>query len=150
MRVLILAATLMLPQQGSDAGLEIDKDCFKYAETHSLVRNDVLERLYAAEQNLPKAEAALDKAQEDLIALKASADELQSQKALLQQHIALLEGILKTQQALCSAGPAPAEIPNVVSKMASDAWETVDMPLGFVAGAGMCIGVAWGLHQVQQ
>lgn len=150
MRALILLATLLLPQQGSDAGLEVDKDCFTYAATHSLVRNDVLERLYAAEQNLPKAEAVLEKAQVDLIALKAAADELQSQKTLLQQHIVVLESVLKAQQALCSAGPAPAQIPDVIGKMAADAWETVDMPLGFVAGAGMCIGVAWGLNQVQQ
>jgi hypothetical protein len=150
MRTLFLAAMILVPHTTSDAALEVDKDCFNYANTHSLVRDDVLEGLYAAETNLPGAEASLKQAQADIRALKAAADELQNQKALLQQHIVTLEGVLKAQQAICSAGPPAAAIPDVVGKMASDAWEAVDMPLGFAAGAGMCIGVAWGLHQVTQ
>lgn len=150
MKTPLFLVAALLTQQTSDAALEVGKDCYNYAETHSLIRHDVLERMDAAEQNLPKAEAALKQAQTDIQALKAAADELQRQKELLQQHIVVLEGVLKTQQALCSAGPAPAEIPDVIGKMATDAWETVDMPLGFAAGAGMCIGVAWGLTQVQK
>ena len=26
----------------------------------------------------------------------------------------------------------------------------VDAPLGFAAGAGMCVGIAWGLNQVSR
>lgn len=150
MRGSFLVIAALLSQPASDAALEIGEDCVKYAGTHSLVRDDVLERMDAAEQNLPVAEAALRKAQADLQAMTSAAEELQRQKAILQQHISVLEGVLKTQQELCSAGPPAAKIPDVVGQMASDAWEAVDMPLGFAAGAGMCIGVAWGLHQVTQ
>lgn len=150
MRTLILVTAALFSGAASDAALEVKDDCFQYADTHSLVRNDVLERMDAAEQNLPLAEAALKKAQVDLQAMTAAAEELQRQKALLQQHITTLESVLKTQQALCTNSPTAGDIPDVISKMAYDAWETVDMPVGFAAGAGMCIGLAWGLNQVQQ
>lgn len=148
MRALTLALSVLFAQTTSDAALEIDKNCAQYAETHVLVRNDVLARLDAAEQNLPKAEAALRQAQDDLQALKRAADELQNQKKLLEQHITMLEGAFKAQQAVCAA-TAPT-VTDDIQRMAANAWETVDMPLGFAAGAGMCIGLAWGLNQVQQ
>jgi hypothetical protein len=125
------------------AALPVGADCARHVATHTLIRNDVLARLDAADQNLPKAEAALAQAQADLRALKAAADQLQAQKALLEQHIGLVEQALKLQGDVCAPSPA-----RVVTDAAGAAWEAIDAPLGFAAGAGMCVGIAWGLNQV--
>jgi hypothetical protein len=130
-------------QEPVPAALPVGADCARHVATHTLIRNDVLARLDAADQNLPKAEAALAQAQADLRALKAAADQLQAQKALLEQHVGLLEQALKLQGDVCAPSPA-----RVVTDAAGAAWEAIDAPLGFAAGAGMCVGIAWGLNQV--
>ncbi len=126
------------------AALAVDASCPSYAATHTLVRNDVLAGMDACEQNLPKAEAALKQAEADLQTLKASFDTLQAQKQLLSDHVTRLETTLKWQRDVCAG--TPHDVGNAIE----DAWEWADAPLAFTAGAGMCIGVAWGLRQVQQ
>ena len=132
------------------AALPVGADCARHVATHTLIRNDVLARLDAADQNLPKAEAALAQAQADLRALKAAADQLQAQKALLEQHVGLLEQALKLQVDVCASGAAltPSKVADATVQAAGAAWEAIDAPLGFAAGAGMCVGIAWGLNQV--
>lgn len=137
----VFAALLALPAQ-APAALAVDATCVNYATTHTLVRNDVLAKLDAADVNLPKCEEALTQAQKDLQALKEAADELQRQKALLQQHVKLLEKVIQAQ-------PAPQTTPDAVAAAIEGAWEWADAPLAFAAGTGMCIGVAWGLRQTQ-
>lgn len=122
------------------AALGVDGTCASYAATHTLVRNDVLAKLAAADVNLPKCEASLQQAQTDLQALKEAADELQRQKALLQEHVKLLEKVIQAQ-------PTPQTTPDAVAAAIEGAWEWADAPLAFVAGTGMCVGVAWGLNQ---
>lgn len=114
------------------AALALGPDCLDYAERYTLVRNDVLAKLDAADQNLPKAEAALKQAQEDIQALKSAVDTLADQKTLLQGHISVLEELMKKQP----AKPFDLEA----------AWEFVDGPISFAAGAGMCMGIVWGLR----
>ena len=142
MRLVPLFALLSLPAQApGPPALAVGADCAAYAKTHTLVRNDVLAKMDAADVNLPKCEAALAKAQADLLALNAAFDKLQAQKTQLVEHVALLERVLKEQREVCYGGAARA---------VEDAWEWADAPLAFTAGAGMCIGVAWGLTQVQR
>lgn len=131
-------ALLVLPA-ATPAALDVDATCVNYAETHTLVRNDVLAKMDAAEVNLPKCEDALRQAQTDLQALKAAVDELQRQKALLQEHVKLLEAVARVQP--------PQTTPAAVGAAIEGAWEWADAPLAFVAGTGMCVGVAWGLTQ---
>ena len=141
-------------QEPVPAAMPVGADCARHVATHTLIRNDVLARLDAADQNLPKAEAALAQAQADLRALKAAADQLQAQKALLEQHVGLLEQALKLQvdvcASVCASGAAltPGKVADATMQAAGAAWEAIDAPLGFAAGAGMCVGIAWGLNQV--
>ena len=132
------------------AAMPVGADCAKHVATHTLIRNDVLARLDAADQNLPKAEAALKQAQADLQALKSAANQLQAQKALLEQHIGLLEQAMKLQGDVCASGAAltPGKVADATVQAAGAVWEAIDAPLGFAAGAGMCVGIAWGLNQV--
>lgn len=139
--IVALSLALGVTQDTVPAALPVGVDCFKRAATHTLVRNDVLAKMDAAEQNLPKAEEALRQAQVDLQALKAAVDELQRQKALLQEHVKLLEKVIQVQ-------PAPQTTPDDVVAAIEGVWEWADAPLAFVAGTGMCVGVAWGLTQV--
>ena len=44
--------------------------------------------------------------------------------------------------------PAPQTTPDDVVAAIEGVWEWADAPLAFVAGTGMCVGVAWGLTQV--
>ncbi len=132
-------ALLVIPA-APPAALDVDATCVNYAETHTLVRNDVLAKMDAADVNLPKCEEALTQAQKDLQAMKAAADELQRQKALLQEHVKLLEAAIRAQ-------PAPQTTPDAVAAAIEGAWEWADAPIAFVAGTGMCVGVAWGLNQ---
>ena len=46
-------------QEPVPAAMPVGADCARHVATHTLIRNDVLARLDAADQNLPKAEAAL-------------------------------------------------------------------------------------------
>lgn len=121
------------------AALPVGADCAARAATHTLVRNDVLAKMDAAEANLPKCEDALRQAQTDLQAMKAAVDELQRQKALLQEHVKLLEAVARVQP--------PQTTPDDVAAAIEGVWEWADAPLAFVAGTGMCVGVAWGLTQ---
>lgn len=141
--VLLVTALSLAPSQASTpAALPVDGTCSQYASTHILVRHDVLARLEAADSNLPKAEAALAQAQEDLRALKAAADELQRQKGVLEGHIGLLEKTLDLQRKACASSE--------LAGLAHATWEAVDATVGFVAGAGMCVGMVWGLNQVSR
>lgn len=135
----LIAATPAAPP----AALAVDASCPSYAATHTLVRNDVLAEMDACEQNLPKAEAALRKAEADLKALHDAFDALQAQKKLLVDHVDRLEATLKWQRDVCAG---PHDVENAVEA----AWEWADAPLAFGAGAGACIGIAWGLRQAQQ
>lgn len=152
--ITLLGALLSLPAQAPPPALPVGADCAKYASTHTLVRNDVLAKLDAADQNLPKAEAALKQAETDLKTLKSAVDQLQNQKQILEGHITLLENALKMQREAyiaCASGKGIAEeVTSSIEKLAGDAWETMDAPLGFAAGAGVCMGIAWGLNQVQK
>jgi hypothetical protein len=141
---LALASLVALPAQAPNPpALAVGADCGTRAGSYTLVRNDVLAKMDAAEENLAKAEAALKKAQADLQALDAAFDKLQGQKTQLVEHVDLLERVLKEQREACTAGQNASDI-------AAEAWEWADAPLAFTAGAGMCIGVAWGLTQVQR
>ena len=143
MKYLALAAALASQPALGPAAVPVDTrtDCRAHAGAYTLVRNDVLVGLNDAEKNLPAAEAALAKAQADLRALKAAADELQAQKAVLGDHVTRLESVIKHQQQACE--------PTVGDQVAA-AWEWADAPLAFAAGAGMCVGLAWGLNQVSR
>lgn len=133
---LILALSLLAIQQ--PAALAVDaRTCGQYAGEYTLVRNDVLAALNDADKNLPRAEDSLRKAQEDLRSLKAAADELAAQKRVLLDHVARLESVIKHQQ------------PSVGDQV-EEAWEWADAPLALVAGAGMCVGLAWGLNEVSR
>jgi Skp family chaperone for outer membrane proteins len=144
--VTLFVALAILPAQApSPAAAPVGADCATYAATHVLVRKDVFVRMDAAEQNLAKAEAALKQAQVDLQAMKAAAEELQRQKALLQEHVGLLDGSLRS--CIDSRHEDAGEVVDAVQRAAGAAWEAVDAPLGFAAGAGMCVGIAWSLSQ---
>jgi Skp family chaperone for outer membrane proteins len=144
--VTLFVALAVLPAQApSPAAEKVGPDCAERAATHVLVRKDVFVRMDAAEQNLAKAEAALKQAQVDLQAMKAAAEELQRQKALLQEHVGLLDGSLRS--CIDSRHEGAGEVVDAVQRAAGAAWEAVDAPLGFAAGAGMCVGIAWGLTQ---
>lgn len=135
---LALILTLLAGQQ--PAAVAVDpKTCGQYAGEYTLVRQDVLAALNDADKNLPAAEAALASAQRDLREMKAAAEELQGQKRVLLDHVARLESVLKQQQQVCEPG---------VAEVIERAWEWGDAPLAFAAGAGMCVGLAWGLNEV--
>jgi hypothetical protein len=138
----ILVALAVLIADARPAAVAVDeRTCGQYAGEYTLVRSDVLAKLNDADKNLPAAEAALARAQEDLRALKAAADELARQKTVLVDHVQRLDAVIRQQQQVCGVGQ---RTPDVVSLV----WEEVDAPLSFVAGAGMCIGLAWGLNEV--
>lgn len=113
--------------------------CGQHVADYTLVRDDVLATLNAADKNLPMAEESLRKAQEDLRSLKAAAEELQRQKTVLVDHVSRLETIIEQQRRACE--------PSVAGQFEA-AWEWADAPLAFAAGAGMCVGLAWGLNEV--
>jgi hypothetical protein len=140
MKAAIPFVVLLALPANTPAALDVDATCVNYAETHTLVRNDVLAKMDAAEVNLPICEAALTQAQADLQAMKAAAEELQKQKALLQEHVKMLERVIQAQ-------PAPQTTPDAVATAIEGVWEWVDAPVAFAAGTGMCVGVAWGLTQ---
>lgn len=139
--------TFLPAQTPPPAAERVGEDCASRATTHVLVRKDVFLRLDAAEQNLTKAEAALRQAQADLQAMKAAAEELQRQKTVLEQHSALLrqsfDSCAASYKAMSSSGTS---VIHAASDALGAAWEAVDAPLGFAAGAGMCVGIAWGLN----
>jgi hypothetical protein len=140
-RLALALALVSFPAQSpSPPALAVGADCVARAGDYTLVRNDVLAKMDAAEENLAKAEAALAKAQTDLQALDAAFNKLQGQKTLLVEHIDLLERALKDQREACLAGQNASDV-------AAEAWEWVDAPLSFAAGAGACVGIAWGLTQ---
>jgi hypothetical protein len=133
------------------AAAPIGADCATYAATHVLVRKDVFVRMDAAEQNLAKAEAALRQAQADLQAMKGAAEELQKQKALLVEHDGQMrESYERLQTAYNQCAGTGTSVVHAAGDALGAAWEAVDAPLGFAAGAGMCVGIAWGLNQVSR
>ena len=146
MRAFAFLLAALLPAQATDpAAMAVGSDCAQHAADYVLVRADVLARLEAADNNLPRAEEALRKAQADLQELKKAADQLQAQKTILESHITLLEKTLEIQRKVCADG---SSVSQQVAGMAASAWETLDAPAAFVTGAGMCVGIAWGLNQV--
>jgi len=147
--VTLFVALAILPAQApSPAAEKVGPDCASHAATHVLVRKDVFVRLDAAEQNLVKAEAALKQAQTDLQAMKAAAEELQKQKALLVEHDGQMrEAYERMQTAYNQCAGTGTSVVHAAGDALGAAWEAVDAPLGFAAGAGMCVGIAWGLTQ---
>lgn len=138
MKLTPLMALMVIASQ--PAAVPVDaRTCGSYAGEYTLVRNDVLVGLNDAEKSLPRAEDSLRQAQEDLRSLRAAALELQSQKAVLQDHVTRLESVIEQQRQVCE--PRAGDV-------IAQAWEWGDAPLAFVAGAGMCVGLAWGLNQV--
>jgi uncharacterized protein involved in exopolysaccharide biosynthesis len=147
--VTLTVALAVLPAQApGPAASPVGADCAAQAATHVLVRKDVFVRLDAAEQNLTKAEAALKQAQADLVALKAAADELQRQKGALLEHQArLVEHADQMREAYAACAGTGTSVVHAATDALGATWEAVDAPLGFAAGAGMCVGIAWGLTQ---
>lgn len=129
MKILVVnLASLLLAQAANlPAAVEVGDDCRRYAETHILIRDDVLAGMDASEKNVQAAERALKVAQEDLDKATRAVDELNRQKAALVEHTHRLEKMLADRPPLDAA------------------WETIDAPAGFVAGAGACIAIVWGL-----
>lgn len=147
--VTLVVALAVLPAQApGPAASPIGPDCAAQAATHVLVRKDVFVRLDAAEQNLTKAEAALKQAQADLVALKAAADELQRQKSLLvEDNERVRRSFDSCAASYAACAGTGTSIVHATGDALGAAWEAVDAPLGFAAGAGMCVGIAWGLTQ---
>ena len=65
-----LLAALLPTQATGPAAMAVGSDCAQHSADYVLVRADVLARLEAADNNLPRAEEALRKAQADLQELK--------------------------------------------------------------------------------
>ncbi len=147
--VTLAVALAVLPAQApGPAASPVGPECAAQAATHVLVRKDVFVRLDAAERNLEKAEAALRQAQADLQAMKAAADELQRQKgALLEYQKQLVEHADQMRAAYATCAGTGTSVVHAATDALGAAWEAVDAPLGFAAGAGMCVGIAWGLTQ---
>lgn len=129
MKILVVnLASLLLAQAANlPAAVQVGDDCRRYAETHTLVRDDVLAGMDASDKNLEAAERALKIAQEDLDRATKAIDELNRQKKALLEHSDRLEKMLADRPPLDAA------------------WETIDAPAGFIAGAGACIAIVWGL-----
>ena len=146
MRVLALVSLLAMAADTPPAALAVDSTCVDYAETHTLVRKDVVKKLNAADKNLPTCEAGLTSAQTDLeqakvdlkqakvdlVALQKAAleqraviAEYKAQKQVLEGHITKLEGIV------C---PEPT-----VGDQLVQGWESVDGVVGM--GAGYAFGM---------
>lgn len=140
MRVLLLVATLATTTNGPPA-LKVDQQCSLYASDYTLVRNDILARLNASDQNIEVAEKALATAEIDIAKAQAAVDALQVQKKALLEHIDALNKVISAQRET-----TPASVGAVIE----DTIEWVDAPVSFVAGAGTCVGIAWGLSQVQR
>lgn len=113
-------------------------------DDYTAVRKDVLETMNLADINLPKCEAGLDEAQNDLqaaqahiVELEAAARQLQSQKALLEAHITALETVLQRQP--------------TYGEQFAGGWEQIDGPLGLATGwtlgTAQCVGLAWVFNQ---
>lgn len=128
--VIVLAATL--------------PPSYKVDDDYTAVRNDVLAQMNAADKNLPKCEAKLDKAQDDLLRLRVHADELRAatrelgeQKRLLKAHITALETVLQR-------GPTYGD-------QFVTTWEQIDggvgLATGYALGTAQCVGMAWVFNQ---
>lgn len=134
---------LLAAQDHGPAAMAVDpKTCGQRAGEYMLVRNDVLAGLNDSDKNLQRAELALAHAQADLRVMKAAADELQSQKTVLLDHVKRLESVIEQQKAICEL-TKPG-----VGDVAAEVWEWADAPLSFAAGAGVCVGLAWSLNEV--
>jgi len=151
MRLLALVSLLAVAADVPPPALAVDATCVDYADSHTLVRKDVLAQLNADHKNLPlceeglkQAQVDLTQAQADLLALKKAAEEqqvaiakLKAQKEILERHITKLEGLT------C---PEPT-----VGDQIAQTWESVDgsvgMAAGYALGTGMCIGMAWVFNQ---
>jgi hypothetical protein len=151
MRLLVLVPVLMMAGDLGPAALAVDSTCADYADTHTLVRKDVLKKLNASDKNLPSCEAGLTQAQADLVQAKTDLIALQkaaieqraviaeykAQKQVLEGHITKLEGIV------C---PEPT-----VGDQIAQGWEEVDgvvgLGAGYALGTGMCIGIAYVFNQ---
>ena len=158
MRLLAMASLLMLAADAPPAALAVDSTCVDYAETHTLVRKDVLAQLNTSDKNLPECEDNLAAAQADLIPAKsdlkqARSDLIALQKAAIEQRAVIaeykaqkrvLEGhITKLEGIVC---PEPTVGDQIVQ-----GWEEVDgfvgVGAGYVLGTGMCVGMAWVFNQ---
>jgi len=158
MRLLALVSLLAVAADTPPPALAVDSTCVDYADSHTLVRKDVLSELTAAKKNLPVCEDALQQAQQDL--QKAKAELLQAEKdlkalrdAALEQRAAIaeykaqkqvLEGhITKLEGLTC---PEPTVADQLVA-----GWEEVDgfvgVGAGYVLGTGMCVGMAYIFNQ---
>ena len=158
MRLLALLSLLAMAADAPPAALAVDSTCVDYADTHTLVRKDVLSTVNASHKNLPACEDGLVAAQSDLTQAKtdltqAKADLIALQKAAIEQRAVIaeykaqkrvLEGhITKLEGIVC---PDPSVGDQIVQ-----AWEEVDgvvgIGAGYVLGTGMCVGMAYVFNQ---
>ena len=156
--LLLLAIPFLLAADMTSAALPVGSDCLAYANTHTLVRDDVLAQLQSdrknlatcepilttAQANLTSAKSQLLQAEKDLQALHKAAleqraviAELSAQRQVLENHITKLENLT------C---PEPT-----VSDQLVGGWESVDgvvgIGVGYALGTTMCIGTAWVFNQ---
>ena len=137
--------------QNDPPALAVDSTCEQYADTHTLVRNDVVKQLNSDHKKLPVCEEHLSSAQKSLTSLKADAQALkkatQEQRAVIAEYKAqkrVLESyIKKLESANC---PEPSVLSDI-----RESWEQVDGMValggGYALGTGMCIGLAYVFNQ---
>lgn len=134
------------------------KNCAAHQETHALVKKTTLADLNKSHDLLPPCEAMLESSQETLKQAKADIRKLQAaneklrgqvaelnaQKKALNTHIEKMNVYIdKVQATQCPE--------QTVADQAAEAWDHVDgtagIIVGFAAGTGMCIGMAYVFNQ---
>ena len=116
-------------------------------QDYTAVRQDVLAQLNLSDLNLPvcekslvMAQGELERAQINIDDLKKAADELQTQKRVLEDHVLKLESLLAHHETRDTAAATMVR-----------GWEQVDAPLACAAcwamGTGQCVGLAWIFNQ---
>ena len=155
MMIVVIAGIMFtvggLTAQESPPALAVDSTCLQYAETHTLVRNDVVTQLNADHKNISVCENSLSDAQKSLRSLKSDAELLQrtvqDQRAIIAEYKAqkrVLESYIeKLESASC---PEPGLLTGL-----RQSWEEVDglvaLGGGYALGTGMCIGLAYVFNQ---
>lgn len=156
--IAVLTMPFLLAADLPQAAIKVDRTCYAYADSHTLVRNDVLGKLQTANQNLPLCESILDQAQEDLTSAKEQL--LQAEKDLKALHEAAMEqraviAELKAQNAVLNEHITKLEALTCPEPTIGDqfvrGWEEVDATVslasGYAVGVGMCVGLAWVFNQ---
>ena len=154
MRSLAILALMMITPTDVPAALAVDAQCLDHADTHLLVRRDVMETLDKAHTKLGICEPALAVAQDDLgrlqshiTAVEGVVDAHVRQRELLQQHITGLESLITRQNDYIRT------LEESRAGMLAEGWESVDgmvgLGSGYVLGTATCVGMAWVFNQPQ-